>query len=1133
MKKKTAIPLIILFSLMFLLLTAGVVVRNIILSQVKGQIEASFQYSRIRVSFLPPSLVIENLRSKSGSPSFTARSVRISISYPALLSSERPVSVVLDEPNLRFTETAPRSGRPIKVELPFSVEKGLIRNGELFWRGKGRIRASGLNAAFTWRKAAFEVQGRAAEAVVLLPDSQQPLVGQLQLHLQGRPDRIRVKRLVASGPSLYLKATGEIQRGKVPVWFLEGDFALRAAFIAATFRLPFQWDGETRGTGRILSQGGRLSLRADLNSRDLKVNRVPLGNVQGKLDVRAEKGGVLDLVADSGPGRRQVLHLGFAGDRVEGRAEGLALDPVMNEIGLPWPVRSPAWGRFVLQNDRLEVEAEFRDNSLVRGAPPDERFPVRGSFTLSWDGGRQVHFESKEFESSFGRQSLEADIVVGQTFDMHLAGEVSDVSQARQFTSLLLEEEFDMPEIRGRGNADIRVSGSYDSPRIQSKFFLFPGALDKLEAAFVEGTADIQGHLVTVHCRADDPQLMGLVDFHTENPGWVARIKLNRGAVQRIFPALDIPLDLQGDGQGQFEVRGQDDRLQVTGDFSSSDLKLAGQSFGEVKGQLEWMDDTLRFLSLQCTFRGGRVTGAGTLGLASDEFDLSLSGEGIDLASFVSGLNGRAFFNLKGRGIMGRDALKGNLEVRNLGTGSLQAAQAGGEAEIRFSDQKVDGSWKGLIRPDDNDFNLTFSYQPPDGSYAADIKGSFSNLDLLFPWRGAKGRLNYLAEVRNPSSGTGFRGVVDFQGPVLPIPKFAQALNDYSGLIFIEGRRAQLRSFRATLGGGPVQGSGEITFRPEGGPTLDMALEGKGIQLYFLERAKAVTDGRLRLIRDAGQFVLEGDFQVSSMSWRRELDEKLLFSSSSFYQPSPEKGFFDDLTLNIRLRAGDNAWVENSLGRVRTRFDLTISGNVNSPILLGEITSLGGTVDFQDRKFNLLRGTLRFFNPLAVDPYLDFKGEAYVKDYRVTFTLTGLLDHLKPEFSSSPPLPPEDVLALLAMGESFKRTYRAETSTQLSSATLLTFQLSEEAKKRASKLLSVDRLRIDPFILGSSSEMTARLTVGKRVTKDLFIYYSTNLTTQREEIVRLEWELANNLSLVGIRDELGRMSFDVKVRKRF
>ena len=124
-------------------------------------------------------------------------------------------------------------------------------------------------------------------------------------------------------------------------------------------------------------------------------------------------------------------------------------------------------------------------------------------------------------------------------------------------------------------------------------------------------------------------------------------------------------------------------------------------------------------------------------------------------------------------------------------------------------------------------------------------------------------------------------------------------------------------------------------------------------------------------------------------------------------------------------------------------------------------------------------------------------------------------------------------MALLALGESFKRTYSYDTSTQLSTASLLSFQLSEEAEKRAEKLFSIDRFRIDPFIMGSSAEMTARLTVGKKVSKNFFILYSTNLTTQREEITRIEWELTDDLSIVGIRDEKGRMSLDVKIHKRF
>jgi translocation and assembly module TamB len=206
---------------------------------------------------------------------------------------------------------------------------------------------------------------------------------------------------------------------------------------------------------------------------------------------------------------------------------------------------------------------------------------------------------------------------------------------------------------------------------------------------------------------------------------------------------------------------------------------------------------------------------------------------------------------------------------------------------------------------------------------------------------------------------------------------------------------------------------------------------------------------------------------------------------------------------------------------------------VKAPLVLGEIEALGGDVYFQDRKFKVLNGRLSFFNPQTIEPYLEFKGESFVKDYRVTFSLTGLIDRLKPEFNSSPPLPPEDVLALLALGEAFKRTYSYDTSTQLSTASLLSFQIAEEAKKRAEDLFSIDRFRIDPFIMGSSAEMTARLTVGKKISRNFFILYSTNLTTQREEIVRVEWEISDDLSIVGIRDDIGRISFDVKIRKRF
>jgi len=292
-------------------------------------------------------------------------------------------------------------------------------------------------------------------------------------------------------------------------------------------------------------------------------------------------------------------------------------------------------------------------------------------------------------------------------------------------------------------------------------------------------------------------------------------------------------------------------------------------------------------------------------------------------------------------------------------------------------------------------------------------------------------------------------------------------------------------------------------------------------------------DSDLNLVKNPERFILEGNMFARKLQWKREINEEFIFSSSPYYEAKKEPGLFDDLTLNIRIRADDNAWMENALGRIRGRFDLTIKGSADALVVTGEIEALGGDVNFQDRKFKILSGRIDFFNPLTTEPYISFRGETFVKDYRVTFSLDGLLDKLNPEFSSSPPLPPEDVLALLALGESFRRTYSYDTSTQLSTASLLSFQLSEEAKKRTEGLFSIDRFRIDPFVMGSSAEMSARLTVGKKISKNFFILYSTNLTTQREEITRLEWELTPDLSIVGTRNEEGRISFDVKIHKRF
>ena len=250
------------------------------------------------------------------------------------------------------------------------------------------------------------------------------------------------------------------------------------------------------------------------------------------------------------------------------------------------------------------------------------------------------------------------------------------------------------------------------------------------------------------------------------------------------------------------------------------------------------------------------------------------------------------------------------------------------------------------------------------------------------------------------------------------------------------------------------------------------------------------------------------------------------------------------MTLNIRLRSDETGLIENSLGRFAALFNLTATGAFAEPVLLGEIDILSGDFYFQDRSFRVLHGRLSFTDPMNAEPYFDFRGETYVKDYRVTLSMSGPVSRLKPEFTSSPPLPPEEILSLLALGESFRRMYIAyagDRSTALNTASLLTYQIADLAKKRTGGLLSLDRFRIDPFIPeGTPGGIAARITVGKKVSKNVLVLYSTILanstvrsTIDEVPIFRMEWDISRRFSLVGGRDDRGKIGFDVKFRKRF
>ncbi|MDP2915850.1 MAG: translocation/assembly module TamB domain-containing protein [Candidatus Aminicenantes bacterium] len=1126
--------------LAFLVLAAVLVgvgfgLRALILRQIRSSLGSSLNYARIRLEVLPPSVVIEDVRSVTSSPFFSADRITIRFSYGTLLRRDKSFRVLIEHPVLRIYESSPVEGKGAlkqSFSLPFIIENGIVRGAEIHYYGKGAsLSARNVRAVFRGKKDAFVLRVESPENKVMLDALTAPLEGKVTAWLEGTGPNLIFRKLKAEGSGFFVKARGILSDLDDPQYEFQAGWAAPAELIAALFKLPFLWSGNVRGEGRLVRKGEPAVFQADLASHDLVLNSIPLGRVEGTVTAGGN-GGRVDLSMQRSLDLRGSVEITFGAGRVEGVVRGVQLDPILHEIKIPWPVKSPAWGNFSLENKRLQARAEFRDEAMT--SEPD-RFPFKGFVDLTWDGKTIVRFTSEKLESTFGAFSVVGDLEIGRSINILIKGDVSDVQQGRDFTSLILRQRFPIPEIRGRGHMDIKILGDFRSPQVKADFALAPAGYDKFNVAAVSGTFELANKEISGLFKIQDPDLRGDLRLFSRPGELSVRIRAEEASLEKVLPNVNIKLPLAGKSAGDIAITQGKGGLVVAGSFSGSRLKLQGQDLSDVSGKLEWTDatGTLFFPEIQAGLYGGRIKGSARIGFKDRRFDLDLQAADLDLSSLYSGIQGRAAFGLKGRGDLDKDTAAGKFSFKDIHYASFEPLEASGDVELSYADNRLGLKLSGVLDPGRNDFSLSLTFPPPDRSFLINIKGRLLNPDLILPWKGVQGEVSYLAEIKNAATGLQVSGVIDFKGSLFPFPGIAQALTDYSGLVFIQNNRASLRSLQGRLGGGSVSGGGEIRFGNRGIELLDIQVEGKEMVLALLERTRALAEGSLRLFKDETRFSLTGDFLIKNLLWKRELSEKFIFSSNSSLAPKKEKGWFDDLALNIRLHADDNAVLENSLGRVQGRFDLTITGKAGAPVLLGDIEGLRGEVNFQDRSFRVLKARLSFFNPTSIEPYIDFQGETFLKDYRVTFSLSGLVNRLKPEFVSSPPLPPEDVLALLALGESFKRTYSYDTSSRLGTGSMLSFQLGEEAQKRAERLFSLDRFRIDPFVLGASSEMTARLTVGKKISRNIILLYSTNLTSQREEIIRLEWEFSESFSLVGMRDERGRISFDAKVRKRF
>ena len=86
--------------------------------------------------------------------------------------------------------------------------------------------------------------------------------------------------------------------------------------------------------------------------------------------------------------------------------------------------------------------------------------------------------------------------------------------------------------------------------------------------------------------------------------------------------------------------------------------------------------------------------------------------------------------------------------------------------------------------------------------------------------------------------------------------------------------------------------------------------------------------------------------------------------------------------------------------------------------MLGRVEVNQGEVIFFGSKYNVDTGTLSFYDPHKINPYLNVSLETTAKGITVVLNVTGPMDKLKLAYTSDPPMQFSDIVSLLATGKS-------------------------------------------------------------------------------------------------------------------
>ncbi len=379
-------------------------------------------------------------------------------------------------------------------------------------------------------------------------------------------------------------------------------------------------------------------------------------------------------------------------------------------------------------------------------------------------------------------------------------------------------------------------------------------------------------------------------------------------------------------------------------------------------------------------------------------------------------------------------------------------------------------------------------------------------------------------------------GRIELKNANINYVKAPNGLSNGNGVILLNGTSATIQTLTGQSGGGTVSASGFVGFS---GSALTFNLKANANKVRVLYSGIGiVSNANVALIGTTRRSLLNGTVSVTRLSYTSTSDAGSLLSNASTppSTPTAPSPLLSGMHLDVHiLTAPDMRVISTYTDSLDVIANLSLRGTAEMPGILGRITVTNGRLVFFGNTYTVDTGSINFYDPNSIEPVLNISLETVAQGVSVVIGVSGPIEDLKLTYRSDPPLTFQQIVQLLATNTTPANPIIAaqqppaqqQSFSQMGESALLGQAVANPLASRVQRVFGLSELKIDPSFSGTNGQPNAQLTLQQKIASNITFTYITDVTQTNGQIIRLQWDMTNKLSLVGLRDYNGNVSIEL------